>query len=291
VYRAERRVVVTGMGMITPVGLDLESSWNALREGQGGVGPISLFDAASFPTRIAAKIKGFGLEREFGADAVFWEGHNRNTQIALAAAKQAMDHSGFLDYHERDPGRFGVYLASGEGQEDFSRFVDLVHRSSVGARVDTARFTQLGVDLLDPILEAEQEPGTPSGHLAGIFGARGPNVACLTACAASAQAIGKAAELIPLGVADAMLAGSVHSMIHRGSRVSRVEVARTQEAPSGVQSGERPHEQESPPTCITDGRGQPGAPSATLAGRQPSLGLKLVPFVRLHRRAARSPVR
>jgi 3-oxoacyl-[acyl-carrier-protein] synthase II len=59
------------MGMITPVGLDLESSWNALREGQGGGGPISLFDAGSFPTRIAAEIKGFGLEREFGADAVF----------------------------------------------------------------------------------------------------------------------------------------------------------------------------------------------------------------------------
>ncbi len=213
-YRAERRVVVTGMGMITPVGLDLESSWKALREGQGGVGPISLFDAASFPTRIAAEIKGFGLEREFGADAVFWEGHNRNTQIALAAAKQAMDHSGFLDYHERDPERFGVYLGSGEGRQDFLRFVDLVHRSSVGARIDTARFTQLGAGLLDPLLEAEQEPGTPSGRLAGVFGAHGPNVACLTACAASAQAIGEATELIRLGVADAMLAGGVHSMIH-----------------------------------------------------------------------------
>ena len=61
-YRADRPVVVTGMGMITPVGLDLESSWNALREGQGGVGPISLFDAGSVPTQVAAEIKGFGLE-------------------------------------------------------------------------------------------------------------------------------------------------------------------------------------------------------------------------------------
>jgi 3-oxoacyl-[acyl-carrier-protein] synthase II len=125
-----------------------------------------------------------------------------------------MDHSGFLDYHERDPRRFGVYLGSGEGQQDFLRFVDLVHCSSVGARIDTARFTQLGAGLLDPLLEAEQEPGTPSGRLAGVFGAHGPNVACLTACAASAQAIGEATELIRLGVADAMLAGGVHSMIH-----------------------------------------------------------------------------
>jgi 3-oxoacyl-[acyl-carrier-protein] synthase II len=214
VYRAERRVVVTGMGMVTPVGLDVESSWKALREGQGGVGLISLFDARSFPTQIAAEIKGFGLEREFGADAVFWKGHNRNTRIALAAAKQAMEHSGFLEYHDRDPARFGVYLGSGEGQQDFPRFVDLMHRSSVGARVDTARFTQLGVGLLDPLLEAEQEPGAPSGHLARAFGARGPNLACLTACAASAQAIGEATEMIRRGDADAMLAGGVHSMIH-----------------------------------------------------------------------------
>ena len=212
--RAGRRVVVTGMGMVTPVGLDVESSWEALREGRGGVGPVTLFDAGTFATRIAAELKGFDLSRDLGDDAPRWEGHGRNTKIALAVAAQAVRDSGLFEGREIDRTRFGVYLGSGEGQADFPRFVDLVHRSLDGGRVDTRRFTGQGIGLLDPLLEAEQEPGTPAGHLAAAFGARGPNLSCLTACSASAQAIGEAAELIRGGEADVMLAGGVHSMIH-----------------------------------------------------------------------------
>jgi 3-oxoacyl-[acyl-carrier-protein] synthase II len=212
--RANRRVVVTGMGLVTPVGLDVESSWEALREGRGGVGPITRFDAGAFATRIAAELKGFGLSRDLGDVASRWEGHGRNTQIAMAVAAQALRDSGLSDAVEIDRTRFGVYLGSGEGQADFLRFVDLVRRSADGGRVDTRRFTGQGIDRLDPLLEAEQEPGTPAGHLAAAFGARGPNLSCLTACSASAQAIGEAAELIRGGAADVMLAGGVHSMIH-----------------------------------------------------------------------------
>jgi 3-oxoacyl-[acyl-carrier-protein] synthase II len=212
--RAGRRVVVTGMGMATPVGLDVESSWEALREGRGGVGPVTLFDAGTFATRIAAELKGFALSQDLGGDASRWERHGRNTKIALAVASQAVRDSGLFEGREIDRTRFGVYLGSGEGQADFPRFVDLVRRSVDGGRVDTRRFTGQGLGLLDPLLEAEQEPGTPAGHLAAAFGARGPNLSCLTACSASAQAIGEAAELIRGGVADVMLAGGVHSMIH-----------------------------------------------------------------------------
>jgi 3-oxoacyl-[acyl-carrier-protein] synthase II len=212
--RARRRVVVTGMGLATPVGLDVESSWEALREGRGGVGAVTLFDAGTFATRIAAELKGFDLSRDIGGGAVRWEGHGRNTKIALAVASQAVRNSGLFEGKEIDRTRFGVYLGSGEGQADFPRFVDLVRRSLDGNRVDSRRFTGLGIGLLDPRLEAEQEPGAPAGHLAAVFGARGPNLACLTACSASAQAIGEAAELIRCGVADVMLAGGVHSMIH-----------------------------------------------------------------------------
>jgi 3-oxoacyl-[acyl-carrier-protein] synthase II len=212
--RAGRRVVVTGMGMVTPVGLDVESSWEALREGRGGVGPVTLFDAGGFATRIAAELKGFHLARDFGGDAPRWERHSRQTKIALAVASQAVRDSGLFEGREIDRTRFGVYLGSGEGQADFPRFVDLVRRSTDGGRVDTRRFTGQGIELLDPLLEAEQEPGTPAGHLAAAFGARGPNHSCLTACSASAQAIGEAAELIRGGAADVMLAGGVHSMIH-----------------------------------------------------------------------------
>ncbi len=208
----QRRVVVTGMGMITPVGHDVESSWRALCEGRSGVGPITHFDAASFPTRIAAEAVGFRLA-DYRSDAEDWRNHSRTSQFALAAATQAMAQAG-LDGAPRDRARFGVYLGSGEGQQDFGRFVDLVHRATDEGRVDTERFTRLGVHSLDRTREAEQEAGRPAGHLAAVFGARGPNLTCQTACAASAQAIGAAVELIRRGDADVMLAGGTDSMIH-----------------------------------------------------------------------------
>jgi 3-oxoacyl-[acyl-carrier-protein] synthase II len=209
-----RRVVVTGMGMVTPVGHDLESTWWALREGRSGVGAIGLFDARTFPTRIAAEVKDFRLG-DYLDDASRWAEHSRNTQFALAAAKMAMEDSGLT---ATTPGlnrrRFGVYLGSGEGQQDFPRFVKLMYDTTRDGRVDTAEFTRLGIKELHPIHEAEQEPGTPSGHLASVFGARGPNSNCLTACAASSQAIGEAFELIRRGNADVILSGGTHSMIH-----------------------------------------------------------------------------
>ncbi|WP_435006011.1 beta-ketoacyl-ACP synthase II [Tundrisphaera lichenicola] len=209
----QRRVVVTGMGMVTPVGRDLESTWSSLQEGKSGVGPISLFNASSFPTQIAAEAQGFDLA-DYVSDAERWREHCRNTQFAIAAGRMAMDHSGLESAKGLDRSRFGVYLGSGEGQQDFPRFVKLVHSSSRDGRVDTSNFTRQGVRELHPIHEAEQEPGTPAGHLAGIFGARGPNANCLTACAASSQAIGEATEIIRRGDADVMLSGGTHSMIH-----------------------------------------------------------------------------
>ncbi len=209
-----RRVVVTGMGMVTPVGLDLESSWKALCEGRSGVGRISLFDAETFPTRIAAEVRGFDLDRYLGDDAEPWREASRNTRFALAAARMAVDRSGVLDDPGLDRSRFGVYLGSGEGQQDFPRFVGLVHRRFHEGKTDTKVFTRFGLKELHAMNEAEQEPGTPSGHLACLFGARGPNSNCLTACAASSQAIGEAVEIIRRGDADVMLSGGTHSMIH-----------------------------------------------------------------------------
>ncbi len=209
-----RRVVVTGMGMVTPVGRDLETTWAALQEGKSGVSPISLFDASSFATKIAAEATGFQLA-SYVADADRWREHCRNTWFAIAASKMAVDDSGLLTSSRPvDPARFGVYLGSGEGQQDFPRFVKLVHASSKDGKVDTGNFTRQGLSELHPIHEAEQEPGTPSGHLAGLYGARGPNANCLTACAASTQAIGEATECIRRGDADVMLSGGTHSMIH-----------------------------------------------------------------------------
>jgi 3-oxoacyl-[acyl-carrier-protein] synthase II len=209
-----RRVVVTGMGMVTPMGPDLESIWSALLAGKSGVGTISLFDARTFPTRIAAEVKDFRLG-DYLEDASRWAEHSRNTQFALAAASMAIKDSGLEESKpDLNRNRFGVYLGSGEGQQDFPRFVKLVYQSTHDGRVDTAEFTRMGIKELHAIREAEQEPGTPSGHLASVFGARGPNSNCLTACAASSQAIGEAFELIRRGSADVILSGGTHSMIH-----------------------------------------------------------------------------
>ena len=210
----DRRVVVTGMGMVTPVGRDLESTWASLLESKSGVGPISLFDASNFPTRIAAEARGFNLA-DYTDDHERWVEYCRNTKFAIAAATMAMKHSGLLEHTKLDRSRFGIYLGSGEGQQDFPRFVKLLHHASKGVgKVATAEFTREGVKTLHAIHEAEQEPGTPAGHLAGIFGARGPNANCLTACAASSQAIGEAIEIVRRGDADVMLSGGTHSMIH-----------------------------------------------------------------------------
>jgi 3-oxoacyl-[acyl-carrier-protein] synthase II len=208
-----RRVVVTGMGMVTPVGKDLETTWAALRKGQGGVGPITLFDASAFATRIAAEVKGFSLS-DYRTDAQRWRDYGRATQFALAAATKAMEHAGLTGSHGLDPRRIGVYLGTGEGEQDFPSFVELVNRSTSRGEVDEALFTGLGRGILRSDREAEQEPGTPASYLANAFGARGYNATCLTACAASAQAIGEGVEVIRRGAADVMLAGGSHSMIH-----------------------------------------------------------------------------
>jgi 3-oxoacyl-[acyl-carrier-protein] synthase II len=113
-----------------------------------------------------------------------------------------------------DRSRFGVYLGAGEGQQDFPRFVKLVYQTTHASKVATGEFTRLGLHQLHPICEAEQEPGTPAAHLANIFGAKGFNSNCLTACAASSQAIGEAYELIRSDSADVVLSGGTHSMIH-----------------------------------------------------------------------------
>ncbi len=211
-----RRVVVTGIGMVTPVGLDTESCWQALLSGQSGVGRISLFDASAFPTQIAAEVREFRLS-DYLSNADRWKDHSRNTVFALAAGRMAMDDAGLIDDPRLDRDRFGVYLGSGEGQHDFLPFVGLLHRSSQGTpegRIDPAAFVRMGIKSLHPIRESEQEPGTPAAHLASQFGAYGPNANCLTACAASSQAIGEATDWIRRGDADVILSGGTHSMIH-----------------------------------------------------------------------------
>jgi 3-oxoacyl-[acyl-carrier-protein] synthase II len=200
------------MGWATPLGSSIEPAWNRLLKGESGVGRTTLFDASNFPTQISAEVRDFDIA-DFGEDPARWQYQGRHTKFAVAAAKQAVAQAG-LEEGTVDPTLFGVYLGSGEGHQDFDRFTQMVVRGLEGGEFDVARFTKAGLELLNPVMELEQEPNLPVGHLAALFNAQGPNANCLTACAASSQAIGEAVEMIRRGDAEVMLAGGTHSMIH-----------------------------------------------------------------------------
>jgi 3-oxoacyl-[acyl-carrier-protein] synthase II len=213
ISRTKRRVVVTGMGVINPLGHDVETMWNKLKQGASGVGEISLFDATRFPTKIAAEIRNWDVA-SIGVDPEVWKFRGRHTKFAAGAAHQAINDSGVLAAIS-DPMRFGVYLGSGEGNQDFQTFATMIAASiTPEGTLDLSRYVETGVRVVNPIQELEQEPNMPVGHLAAMFNAQGPNVNCLTACAASSQAIGEATEIIRRDQADVMLAGGTHSMIH-----------------------------------------------------------------------------
>ncbi len=208
----KRRVVVTGMGCVTPLGHSVDEMWQRLLRSESGVGYTTHFDASKFPTKISAEVKNWDIA-DAGEDPHRWKYRGRHSRFAAGAAKQAMQHSGLAD-EKFDPTRFGVYLGSGEGQQDFFSFSQMMAQALEGETLDVAAFTREGLETLHPMAELEQEPHMPAAHLASMFNAQGPNANCLTACAASSQAIGEAAELIRRGEADLMLSGGTHSMIH-----------------------------------------------------------------------------
>lgn len=207
-----RRVVVTGIGCITPVGNTVEAMWKSLREGHSGIGNITHFDATAYPTKFAAEVKDFDLA-DYVDDPEQFSYSGKNVRFAIGAAQQAVRDSGILD-SDVDPAQFGVYLGAGEGQQDFQIFMQMIAQANRGDEFDFDEFTRAGLELLNPKSEIEQEPNMPAGHLAGLFNAQGPNLNCLTACAASSQALGEATEIIRQREADVMLSGGAHSMIH-----------------------------------------------------------------------------
>lgn len=211
-----RRVVVTGIGLVTPLGADVETVWRRLLNGESGVGRITLFDASNFATQIAAEVKDWDISA-IGENPEDWKLQNRHTKFAIGAGYQAMKDAGLLgdDGTNLAPERFGVYTGAGEGAQNFDDFAEMTLAGlEENGGFDEAKFIAKGLEILNPVLELEQEPNMPAAHLAAYFGAKGPNVNCLTACAASAQAIGEAAELIRRDEADVMIAGGAHSMIH-----------------------------------------------------------------------------
>src|SRR5437763_13345397 len=120
-----KRVVITGMGAITPLGHNVEELFRAQIEGRSGIGPITSFNARRFPTQFAAQVKDFDLAR-FVRDPGRWENSGVNSRFAAAAAQQALTDSGLLEDPKVDLARVGIYLGSGEGIQDFHHLVSLI---------------------------------------------------------------------------------------------------------------------------------------------------------------------
>lgn len=212
----QRRVVITGIGWVTPLGWGIEPVWKRLLNGDCGIAPTSIFDAGTFPTRFSAEVRGFNLMDFLGPRYDDFKHVSRNAGFALAAAEMAWADAGLNGKTGVDPEMIGVYLGGGEGPIDFDNFVAAAVAGWQPATrtLDAVKWAEVAYERLNAVAEFEQDPNCAAGHLAVRFDARGPNLNTLTACAASTQAIGEASAIIRRGDADVMISGGAHSMIH-----------------------------------------------------------------------------
>jgi 3-oxoacyl-[acyl-carrier-protein] synthase II len=192
-----RRVVVTGMGLLSALGNDLRTSWEALLQGRSGVRRITKFDPSDFPTQIAAEVNGFEAERFVDRKEI--RRQDPFTTYAVAATAMAVDDSG-IDPSAEDPDRVGVIIGSGIG--------------GIGTHeTQTSRFLQGGPSRISPFYIPMMIPDIASGIVSMKYGAKGPNYCTVSACASSAHAIGDAFRLIKHGDAEIIFAGGTEAAV------------------------------------------------------------------------------
>ncbi|KAA0214016.1 MAG: beta-ketoacyl-[acyl-carrier-protein] synthase family protein [Leptolyngbya sp. PLA3] len=214
---SERRVVITGAGWVTPLGTDVDAVWQRLLRGHSAIGPVQRYDAGTFATNFAAEVRDFSLERMMGPSSGPYLDSGAGIQFALGAASAAMRQARLGPHGQGlsvDPRRFGLYMGSGEGSLDFENFAAANLAGWTGQGVDGSAWARAAYARMSAKREIEQEPHVVISYVSRAFGLRGPAFNCMTACAASTQAVGEAFELIRHGDADLMLAGGSHSMIH-----------------------------------------------------------------------------
>jgi 3-oxoacyl-[acyl-carrier-protein] synthase II len=194
---SKRRVVVTGLGLITPLGVGVEKSWSGLVAGKPGVRRITHFDASQFPTQIAGEVDGFNPEDYIEPKEI--KKMDRFIHFGVAAATMAMEDSG-LKIDDQSAPRVGVYVGAGMGG-----LPAIEHYHKVMLEKGPRRITPFFIPMLIINLAA--------GNISIRFGAKGPNSAPATACATGSHAIGDAFKVIQRGDADAMIAGGTESVI------------------------------------------------------------------------------
>jgi len=187
-----KRVVVTGLGCISPVGNNVKDTWSGLLAGRSGAAPITAFDASAHKTKFAAEVKGFDPVAMFGTrDA---RKMDRFAQFATAATLEALEHANFkIDESNRD--RVGILIGTGIGG-----IITLLEQYDV--------LRERGPERVSPFLIPMMIADSAAGNIAIRVGARGPNMSLATACASGTNSVGEAAEMIRRGSADAMIAGA-----------------------------------------------------------------------------------
>lgn len=193
----ERRVVITGVGLVTPLAVGTEASWSGLCDGRSGIGEITRFDASAFQTRIAGEVKGFDA-----ADFLPKKEAKRIQPFiayAIAATRMAMEDSGLV-IDESNEGRVGVFTGCGLGGLDILEENHRILQSKGPKRVSP---------FFIPMMIGNMAPGMISIH----FRAKGPNASVATACAAGTHGVGEAYKIVKSGMADAMITGGVESVI------------------------------------------------------------------------------
>ena len=192
-----RRVVVTGVGMVTPVGLDTETSWEGLIAGKSGIGPITHFDDKEIPTQIAGEVKGFDAANYIELKEI--KKMDRFIHLAIAASQMAMDDAKLLISPE-NADRIGVIAGAGIGG------LPAIERAH-------SAYLEKGYRRITPFFIPMSIINELAGHISMRFGAKGPNISVVTACATGTHSIGDAFKWIQRGDADAMFAGGAESCI------------------------------------------------------------------------------
>ncbi len=192
-----RRVVVTGLGAITPTGNDVDSFWNSLKEKKVGIGPISYFDTTDYKAKVAAEVKGFNAKDYMDPKAA--RRMELFSQYAVAAAKEAIEDSG-LDMTKEDPFMVGVSIGSGIGSmQAFEKSYKIL--------------LEKGPNRVAPLLVPMMISNMAAGNVGIQFGLKGKNINVVTACATGTHSIGEAYRSIQYGEADVMLAGGTEASI------------------------------------------------------------------------------
>ena len=193
----KRRVVVTGMGIISPLGIGIEDNWSAVSNGRSGIGLITRFNAESFPVQFAGEVKGFDAEQFISHKEV--KKMDRFIHLAVAASHSALKDSGY-EITDENAERVGVQVGVGlGGLPAIERYHDI--------------FKEKGVRKITPFFIPMVIANLASGQVSIHSGAKGPNTCVVTACATGTHSIGEAARLIQYGDADAMIAGGTESVI------------------------------------------------------------------------------